>query len=92
MEVRTARKSGRAVHRQCPDEVEAQIVSQSLHLGAMVNEVAERHGLKPNILSVRRTMARQGKVVLAAPRDPVEFAAAIVDPPVSEPIDGSIRL
>jgi transposase len=30
-------------------------------------------------------MARQGKLVLPAPEDPVEFAAVIIDPPVSEP-------
>ncbi|WP_260691935.1 hypothetical protein [Rhizobium laguerreae] len=29
-------------------------------------------------------MARQGKLVLPAPEDAVEFAAVIVDPPVSE--------
>lgn len=51
----------------------------------MVNKVAERHGLKPNHLSTWRTMARQGKLVLPAAEDAVEFAAAIVEPPVSEP-------
>ena len=30
-------------------------------------------------------MARQGKLILPAPGDAVEFAAVIVDPPVSEP-------
>ncbi|MBB5574971.1 transposase-like protein [Rhizobium paranaense] len=40
-----------------------------------MNEVAERHGLKPNHLSTWRTMARQGKLVLPAPQDAVEFAA-----------------
>lgn len=30
-------------------------------------------------------MARQGKLVLLAPQDAVEFAAVIVEPPVSEP-------
>ncbi|UWU19239.1 transposase (plasmid) [Rhizobium sullae] len=85
LEVLTTRKSGREVHRHWPDEVKAQIVSESLRPGAMVNDVAERHGLKPNHLSTWRTMARQGKLVLPAPEDPVEFAAVIIDPPVSEP-------
>lgn len=31
-------------------------------------------------------MARQGKLVLPAPEDALEFAAVIVDPPVSEPL------
>ncbi|MBB4274973.1 IS66-like element accessory protein TnpA [Rhizobium mongolense] len=82
LEVLTTRKSGREVHRHWPDEVKAQIVSESLRPGAMVNEVAERHGLKPNHLSTWRTMARQGKLVLPAPEDAVEFAAVVVDPPV----------
>ncbi|WP_259671361.1 MULTISPECIES: hypothetical protein [unclassified Rhizobium] len=30
-------------------------------------------------------MARQGKLVLPAPEDAVEFAAVIIDPPASEP-------
>ncbi|THK33826.1 transposase [Ensifer sp. MPMI2T] len=85
LEVLTARTSGREVHRHWPDVVKAQIVSESLRPGALVNEVAERHGLKPNHLSTWRTMARQGKLVLPAPEDAAEFAAVIVDPPVSKP-------
>ncbi|MHC2220817.1 transposase-like protein [Rhizobium leguminosarum] len=85
LEVLTTRKSGREVHRRWPYEVKAQIVSESLRPGAMVNEVAERHGLKPNHLSTWRTMARQGKLVLPAPEDAMEFAEVIVDPPVLEP-------
>lgn len=85
LEVLTTRKSRREVHRHWPDEIKAQIVSESLRPGALVNEVAERHGLKPNHLSTWRTMARQGKLILPAPQDAVEFAAVVVDPPVAEP-------
>ncbi|MBY5545987.1 transposase [Rhizobium leguminosarum] len=84
-EVLTTRKSGREVHRHWPEEVKAQIVSESLRPGSMVNEVAERYGLKANHLSTWRTMARQGKLVLPAPEDAVEFAALVVDRPVAEP-------
>ncbi|WP_156753168.1 MULTISPECIES: IS66 family insertion sequence element accessory protein TnpB [Rhizobium/Agrobacterium group] len=41
--------------------------------------------MRANSLSTWRTMARQGKLILPAPEDAVEFAAVIVDPPVSEP-------
>lgn len=79
LEVLTARRGRRDVHRQWPDEVKAQIVSESLRPGATVNEVAERHGLKANHLSSWRTLARQGKLVLPAPEDAVEFAALVVE-------------
>lgn len=45
--VLTTRKPGREVHRHWPDRVEAQIVSESLRSGAMVNEDAKRLALKP---------------------------------------------
>lgn len=85
LEFLTAGKSGREPQRHWPDEVKAQIVSESLRPGALVNEVAERHGLKPNHLSTWRTMARQGKLVLPASEGAVEFAAVVVDPPIAEP-------
>ncbi|MGM5091166.1 transposase [Rhizobium sp. 814_E9_N1_1] len=86
LEFLTTRKPGREVHRHWPDEVKAQIVSESLRPGAKVNEVAERFGLRANRLSTWRTMARQGKLVLPAPENAVEFAAVVVDPPVLEPL------
>jgi transposase len=85
LEFLTTRKSGRESHRHWPDKFKAQIVSESLRPGAKVNEVAERFGLRANRLSTWRTMARQGKLILPAPEDAVEFAAVIVEPPVSEP-------
>ncbi|MGO6748794.1 hypothetical protein ACCT00_01540 [Rhizobium ruizarguesonis] len=63
--------------------MKAQIVSESLRPGAAVNEVAERYELRAN--RILRTMARQGKLILPAPEDAVEFAAVIVDPPAPEP-------
>lgn len=81
----TPRKPGRERQRHWPDEAKAQIVSESLRPGAIVSEVAERYGLRANHLSTWRTMARQGKLVLPAPDDAVEFAAVIVDSPGAEP-------
>ncbi|NEJ03099.1 transposase [Rhizobium ruizarguesonis] len=90
LEFLTTRKSGREVHRHWPDEVKAQIVSECLRPGAMVNEVAERHGLRPNHLSTWRTMARQGKLVLPAPEDAVEFAAvSSIHPSRGRPLESS---
>lgn len=56
----------------------------------MVNEVAERYGLRANRLSTWRTMARQGKLVLPAAEDAVEFAAVVVDPPVPKLPTGEV--
>ena len=85
LEIFTTGKAGRGGHRRWPDEVKARIVSESLRPGVTVNEVADRYGLKPNHLSSWRTMARQGKLVLPAPEDAMEFAALVVDTPVAEP-------
>ncbi|WP_320197394.1 transposase [Agrobacterium sp. rho-13.3] len=74
----TNRKPVREVHRQWSDEVKAKIVSESLRPGTKVNEVAQHYGLRANSLSAWRTMARQGKLILPAPEDAVEFAAVIV--------------
>ena len=54
--------------------------------GTTVNEVAQRYGLRANSLSTWRTMARQGKLILPAPEDAVEFAAMVVEPPSPEPL------
>lgn len=67
-------------NRQWPDEVKARIVAETLRPGATVSEVAERHGLKANHVSSWRTLARNGKLVLPAPEDAVEFATLMVDP------------
>ncbi|MET3598033.1 transposase-like protein [Mesorhizobium shonense] len=75
MEVLTTRKSGREFHRHWPDEVKSRIVSESLRPGAAVNDVAERYGLRANRLSTWRTMARQGKLILPAPEDAMEFCS-----------------
>lgn len=83
MEVLAVRRAG-GRNRKWPDEVKARIVAETLVPGATVNEVAARHGLKANHLSSWRTMARQGKLVLPAPEDEVEFSAMVVAAPPPE--------
>ena len=85
LEILTTGKTGRERRRDWPDEIKARIVSESLRPGVTVNQVAQRYGLKPNHLSAWRTMAQQGKLVLPAPEDAMEFAAMVVETPAAEP-------
>lgn len=71
-------------NRQWPDEVKARIVAETLRPGTTVGEVARRHGLKANHVSSWRSLARNGKLVLPAPEDPVEFATLMVAPVVED--------
>ena len=71
-------------NRQWPVEVKARIVAETLRPGASVGEVAERYGLKANHVSSWRTLARNGKLVLPAPEDAVEFATLMVAPVVED--------
>lgn len=67
-------------NRQWPEEVKARIVAETLRPGATVSEVADRHGLKANHVS----SWRNGKLVLPAPEDAVEFATLMIAPVVEE--------
>jgi transposase len=60
--------------------MKARIVSESLLPGVTVNDVARRHGVPANHVSSWRTLARKGRLVLPAPKDPIEFAALMVGP------------
>jgi Transposase and inactivated derivatives len=67
-------------NRKWPDEVKARIVAETLTPGITVNAVARRHGVPANHVSAWRTLARNGRLVLPAPEDPVEFASLMIGP------------
>src|SRR5579864_479640 len=70
--------AGRVRRRRWGDEVKAQIVAESLAPGAMVSEVARRHGLTPQHLSAWRKAARAGHVAAAMAEQHQDRAALSV--------------
>ena len=72
--------------RRWSDEAKGRMVAETLVTGVMVNDVARRHGLKGNHLSSRRTLARQGKLVVPEIAGG-EFAAPVaMVKPVETPV------
>ena len=57
-------------HRRWPDEVKAQIVAESIVPGAVVTQIARRHGCRPQQVHDWRRLARAGKLTLPVGSDP----------------------
>jgi transposase len=58
----------RRVMRKFTEGERAQIVAESLAPGAVVTEVARRHGVRPNLLSYWRALSREtGRTTKTAP-------------------------
>lgn len=55
---------GRSKRRSWPEAVKARIVQESFADGAMVDEVARRHGVAPHQLTRWRRAARDGRLVV----------------------------
>ena len=74
-----------------PDEVKADIVAESFRPGAVVAEVARRHGCRPQQVHDWRRMARLGQLALPATADTLLFVplvsesseSAVAEPSVS---------
>ena len=63
--------------KRWPDEVKAEIVAESFRPGAVVAEVARRHGCRPQQVHDWRRMARLGQLALPATADTLLFVPLV---------------
>ncbi|MCK1520436.1 transposase, partial [Bradyrhizobium sp. 17] len=63
--------------KQWPDDLKAQIVAESLEPGAVVTDVARRHGCRPQQVHDWRRRARLGQLVLPAAAGALSFVPLV---------------
>lgn len=76
--------------RSWPDDVKARIVRESLEPGATVSEVARRHRISPQHLTLWRRAARQGRLSVSVGYDEkvgdASFVPLAIDTDRREPV------
>jgi transposase len=77
--------------KQWPDDLKAQIVAESLEPGAVVTDIARRHGCRPQQVHDWRRRARSGQLVLPASADALSFVPLVSEssPPAAAGLPGS---
>jgi transposase len=81
---------GPSGRRSWPDDVKARIVRESLEPGATVSEVARRHRISPQHLTLWRRAARQGRLSVSVGYDEkvgdASFVPLAIDTDRGEPV------
>jgi transposase len=80
---------GPSGRRSWPDDVKARIVRESLEPGATVSEVARRHRISPQHLTLWRRAARQGRLSVSVGYDEKvgdSFVPLAIDTDRREPV------
>jgi transposase len=77
----------RRVLRKYTDEQRRTMVAESLVAGATVRAVAQRHGVRPNLLSYWRRRSRAMPAAAQAASGAARFAAVAVAVPRRDPAD-----
>ncbi|MGL3104486.1 IS66-like element accessory protein TnpA [Bradyrhizobium sp. BR 1432] len=74
--------------KRWPDDLKAEIVAESFRPGAVVADVARRHGCRPQQVHDWRRRARLGQLVLPASTDTLSFVPLVSEsslPAAAEP-------
>ena len=74
--------------KRWPDDVKAQIAAESLEPGAVVTDVARRHGCRPQQVHDWRRRAKLGQLVLPASAETLSFVPLVSEsssPATAEP-------
>jgi transposase len=72
-----------AGRKRWPDDLKARIAAESLEPGAIVTDVARRHGCRPQQVHDWRRRARLGQLVLPASADTLSFVPVVSESALS---------
>nr|WP_259194008.1 transposase [Bradyrhizobium elkanii] len=79
-----------AGRKRWPDDLKAQIAAESLEPGAIVTDVARRHGCRPQQVHDWRRRARLGQLVLPASADTLSFVPLVSESPLPAAAEPSV--
>ena len=79
-----------AGRKRWPDDLKAQIAAESLEPGAIVTDVARRHGCRPRQVHDWRRRARSGQLVLPASADTLSFVPLVSESSLPATTESSV--